>query len=325
MKNAWCVLFALGALGCGKGSNKSSNPEASVDQNEASAKPEPVTCDLEKLSFRLNSKGKVVAIGDIHGDLSALKETLAKTDLVDQSGAWKGGTAYLVQTGDVLDRGDDEPDIWSYLDGLQAQAASAGGKVVLLNGNHEYMNVMGDFRYVTKDGFKDFSDASGTGLANADDVPEFAQGRMASFAPGGAAAQRIAKQQISVIVDDTLFVHGGVLPAYTKEMEDLNYQSRCFAAGKGEVPEGIIDSNGPLWTRAFSSDEPDCANLDVSLESLQIKRMVVGHTPQLKGITSACNERVWRVDTGMAEYYNGENQALNIEKIETNTVVSIIN
>jgi hypothetical protein len=29
------------------------------------------------------------------------------------------------------------------------------------------------------------------------------------------------------------------------------------------------------------------------------KRLIVGHTPQQRGINSAANERLWRVDTAM--------------------------
>jgi hypothetical protein len=41
--------------------------------------------------------------------------------------------------------------------------------------------------------------------------------------------------------------------------------------------------------------------------------MVVGHTVQEGGITSACDGRVWRIDVGLAAHYGGRTQVLVIE------------
>jgi hypothetical protein len=41
--------------------------------------------------------------------------------------------------------------------------------------------------------------------------------------------------------------------------------------------------------------------------------MVVGHTVQEEGITSACGGRVWRIDTGMSSHYGGPLEVLQIE------------
>ena len=40
--------------------------------------------------------------------------------------------------------------------------------------------------------------------------------------------------------------------------------------------------------------------------------MIVGHTVQKKGITSACGGMVWRIDVGMSTYYGGQAQVLEI-------------
>lgn len=55
-----------------------------------------------------------------------------------------------VQVGDILDRGDQELKLLYMLERLQRQAAAAGGALWVLNGNHETMNVGGNFRYATK-------------------------------------------------------------------------------------------------------------------------------------------------------------------------------
>jgi hypothetical protein len=54
-----------------------------------------------------------------------------------------------VQVGDQLDRGDNEIQILYFLERLQREAEAAGGKLHILNGNHETMNVAGRFTYAT--------------------------------------------------------------------------------------------------------------------------------------------------------------------------------
>lgn len=61
---------------------------------------------------------------------------------------WTGGDAVVVQLGDILDRGDAEIATLMLLRQLGRQAEAEGGAVYILNGNHESLNVCGDFRWV---------------------------------------------------------------------------------------------------------------------------------------------------------------------------------
>ncbi len=92
---------------------------------------------------------RIVAVGDIHGAYDAATAILREAGLVGAAGHWAGGDAVFVQTGDFLDRGADALRVAWWLKGLQEEAAAAGGRVVVLLGNHEVMNLMGDRRYVT--------------------------------------------------------------------------------------------------------------------------------------------------------------------------------
>eukprot|EP00288_Rhodomonas_lens_P008589 CAMPEP_0177726866 /NCGR_PEP_ID=MMETSP0484_2-20121128/20007_1 /TAXON_ID=354590 /ORGANISM="Rhodomonas lens, Strain RHODO" /LENGTH=167 /DNA_ID=CAMNT_0019239463 /DNA_START=197 /DNA_END=697 /DNA_ORIENTATION=+ len=51
---------------------------------------------------------RIVAIGDVHGDLEALRKCLRMANLIDEQDSWVGGGAHLVQVGDILDRGEAE-------------------------------------------------------------------------------------------------------------------------------------------------------------------------------------------------------------------------
>ncbi len=51
--------------------------------------------------------------------------------------------------------------------------------------------------------------------------------------------------------------------------------------------------------------------LEDTLSILGASRMVVAHTVQ-PYINPACDEQVWRVDVGLADYYGGPTQVLSI-------------
>jgi hypothetical protein len=100
---------------------------------------------------------RLVAVGDLHGDLAKTKEALVAGGLMDPSTErWSGGTTTAVQVGDQLDRGGDEVAILLLLERLRKEARDAGGELVVMNGNHETLNVAGRFRYATADGLEDF-------------------------------------------------------------------------------------------------------------------------------------------------------------------------
>src|SRR5262249_29953367 len=159
----------------------------------------------------------LVAIGDLHGDLDATRAVLKLAGAIDDKDHWAGGALVVVQTGDQLDRGDDDRAILDVLDRLADEAKAKGGAVIALNGHPEGMNVQLDFRYVTENAFKAFA---GAGVSSMDPrlagVPEAARARAAAFLPGAPYAKRMAKRGIAALVGDTVFVHGGLLPKHVR-------------------------------------------------------------------------------------------------------------
>jgi hypothetical protein len=303
---------ALVLLACqGKSATESELPRAQpaaelaapVDVSDAAPAD---TCPLKTRALRHEQPGRLVAIGDVHGDMAATRRALRLAGAIDEADTWIGGGLVLVQTGDILDRGDDEQEILDLFARLTSEAEAAGGAIYQLQGNHELMNAMGDFRYVTRGGYVDFVEG---------EVPEplTAEARARAFFPGGRYARKLAEHDMVTIVGDSVFVHGGVLPRFAANLEKSNRDARCFLLGySAKPPAAVLDPEGPLWTREFSTGESACGELSKTLEALGVERMVVGHTPQLGGITSACDGRVWRIDTGMASYYQGPTEVLEI-------------
>jgi len=99
---------------------------------------------------------RLVAIGDLHGDLGKARDAFRAGGLVDERGRWCGGSTVAVQVGDQLDRGGDEIAILYMLERLRKEARDAGGELIVMNGNHETLNAAGRFRYATSEGGEDF-------------------------------------------------------------------------------------------------------------------------------------------------------------------------
>lgn len=102
---------------------------------------------------------RIVAVGDVHGDYDGAVSILREAGLIDAHAHWKGGNAVLVQTGDLLDRGPRPRDVLDLFMNLEAEAPRSGGRVVVVLGNHEVMNLMGDLRYDTPEEFAQFASA----------------------------------------------------------------------------------------------------------------------------------------------------------------------
>ena len=111
------------------------------------------------LAGRLRAE-RVVAIGDIHGDLDSLLGILHAAELTDAQGNWTGGASTLVQTGDFLDRGSEVRGVMDLLMKLQIQAPESGGRVIVLMGNHEAMNLLGFRRDVNPAIYESFREPS---------------------------------------------------------------------------------------------------------------------------------------------------------------------
>jgi hypothetical protein len=286
MTSRWIWAWALVFAACSR-----AQPESPSQQAQA-----PVSAPPNELARPAVSR--VIAIGDMHGDLEAARRALRLAGAIDDSDRWAGGALTVVQTGDVLDRGDDDRKIFDWLEQLRPEAKAAGGELILLSGNHELMNVAQDFRYVTPGAFAAFDDTGG---------------RPAAFRPGGVYALRIALRPFVMQVGDTVYVHGGVLPEHVEYgLARMQSELRAWLVGGGPLPVLVASEDSPVWTRAYSDVTADCERLARALALLGAKRMVVGHTPQQQGITSACDDKVWRIDTGMARFYGGPTEVLEL-------------
>ncbi|MBX3187281.1 MAG: metallophosphoesterase [Labilithrix sp.] len=303
-----CVLLAA----CRSKSDEPSAPEIK--------KAPPSAASAPAFSARLTrpAPDRLVAIGDLHGDLDATRRALRLAGAIDAKDAWSGGALVVVQTGDAIDRGDDDRAILDLLERLKKEAKAAGGELIALAGNHELMNASLDFRYVTPGAFTTFADVHPTDvtIVRLPHVEPNAKGRAAAFIPGGPYATLVAERPIFVKVGDSVFVHGGILPKHVRYgLDRMNDEVRDWLLGKQKDPPAVVvGEDGPVWSRMYSAapGREECATLGEALSAMGAKRMVVGHTVQRNGVSPACDGRVWRIDTGLSKFYGGKLEVLEI-------------
>ena len=226
---------------------------------------------------------RIVAVGDLHGDYSAWIDIARDARLVDATNKWIGGQTVLVQTGDIVDRGADSLKIIRHLMQLDGEAKRAGGRVIVLMGNHEAMQVIGDYRYVTAGEYAAFADHQSKArrdaafTANAKVIVDYYRVKDPSLSPKAIRAMWIADTPLGKVehntawapagelgrwvatlpavakVGDTLFVHGGISAKYALvPLDEINRRARAAIVADDSSDDAIInDQMGPLWYRGL--------------------------------------------------------------------------
>ena len=204
-----------------------------------------------------NPAERLIAIGDIHGDFDDFALLLKRLGLVDTQNHWSGGNLTLVQTGDLIDRGPKGRQVLDLLMSLEKEAAASGGRVLVLLGNHEVMNILGDLRYVPAENYASFADGesdkrrktayqeyaawytSHTDLLSAITTPKLAvteEEWMAkhpngfleyreAMGPEGKYGKWLREHSAIAKIGDTVFLHGGIAPSVVSlSVEKINSQ-----------------------------------------------------------------------------------------------------
>jgi hypothetical protein len=217
---------------------------------------------------------RIIVIGDIHGDWEMMIDSLCVANLIEENNNnwnWIGGNTVVVQVGDQIDRCRrdgiyscdhplatqlDEGSDWKILQfftKLHIQAMKVGGAVYSLLGNHELMNVDGNFNYVSIKGFDEFKNFkkpfgndkniihdhlknSITGIDS--DRSIISGGREArrwAFKKGNPISEFLAcTRQAVLIIGNNLFVHAGIIPEIARKykVKDINKIMNLYLLNK---------------------------------------------------------------------------------------------
>ena len=300
---------------------------------------------------------RIVAVGDVHGAYDEFSALLRSLELIDADTNWQGGTTHLVSVGDLVDRGAESARAMDLLMALQPQAEAAGGRVHVLMGNHEFMNVTGDLRDVSQAEYDALGGPAGHRAAFASSgrygawirtLPFAIRINDSGFAHGGlsslvgasswAELNTTAHAQMHRLLDEgERLIAAGTLPLGVDLIEAAQQWSERAATQDSEAPqpppdfiaaarEPLFADDGPLWYRGNAACHPilEGPQLTETLANLGIARVVIGHTPTAsREITARLDGRVYAIDTGMlAAVYRGEPRALEILYADEGSIIT---
>jgi hypothetical protein len=297
--------------------------------------------------------GRIVAVGDLHGNYAGFKRILQEAGLIDKRGHWKAKDTHLVQLGDILGRGGEPGKIFKLLRRLEAEAPQYGSRVHVLLGNHEAMSMSGLIVYNTMEEFQDLAgeDLLEAGAEFPDPVPT--RGKRseldaklskrldmlgcrefrAALSPRGKVGGWLVVHDSAVVINGNLFVHGGLNREYGfMPLPELNHRVRLELCDDGASNPGkdvMLRRDGPQWNREYTlkANDDRRRELEEVLDYHHCQRMVVGHTPtscidpQRAGrILPMYDEKMFCIDTGIGKTYGENLSALNWERGEVSAL-----
>jgi calcineurin-like phosphoesterase family protein len=273
-------------------------------------------CDFDKVE-------RIVAVGDVHGAYERYVEILRTAGVLDQRDRWIGGKTHLVQLGDVVDRGPDSRKAIDLLRKLERDAASAGGKVHYLLGNHEVMRIIGDYRYLVPGEDAAFADGSSRELREQlaetvkpeqrDEVLKLPLGHIElirAFGPKGPYGTYL--RALNTVVSPAAApmpcasINETVRREITTDVEKTRAEPTAFLTTR---------EDGPLWYRGLAQEpETFAPEVDKILAGQQARAIVVAHTVTPTGrVDVRFNGKVFVMDTGMQPAYVAKGRASALE------------
>lgn len=289
---------------------------------------------------------RIVAVGDVHGDYESFIKTLEEAGVTNGSGKWKAGNTHLVQMGDIPGYGADTTKIMRYLMKLEQQALKAGGRVHVLIGDHEAMNITGDLRFVPDEEFEILKSRKSKKIRDEYFHEAYAEANYVSsssvttildelfrsnwyartplgyvehrllWALDGEFGEWVMSHNAMIKINNILFSHAGLGPNITGDLGALNNRIRSELAGDAYIDEQQLHTHerGPLkyhghTQRAALLEE---INVDSILANFGVDHLVVGHTAGLGIVYPRFNGKIINIDSGISEYFGGYRTSLEI-------------
>jgi hypothetical protein len=263
----------------------------------------------------LSSHKRIIVIGDVHGDIRRFKNILVHANIINNDLEWiaEPPETIIIQLGDQIDSlNRTTTEDWEVLkdyemiyftDNLNLIARAKGGYCISLIGNHELMNVIGDFSYVSKNSSSDI--------------------RQQLFKPKGSLALILAKRPLIFKIGDLIFCHAkldiehlNILKKHNKDIFYINQiwknyleNEKINIEDKEIIDSVIIGSSGLLWNRKENNKN----STSILFKELGVSYMFLGHTSYDKILLK--DNQIWYCDTGLSRAFGKTNyQYLDIKK-----------
>ncbi|MFH1362684.1 MAG: metallophosphoesterase, partial [Candidatus Omnitrophota bacterium] len=247
---------------------------------------------------------RLIAQGDIHGELDKFQDNLRQARLIDNENDWIGGKAILVQVGDTIDRGSKSRETYEFLADLQKQARLAGGEVVRLLGNHELMVLQGYYQFTNFDQPEKLAGQIRRDILSGDVKAAFVFGDRI-FTHGDFEFSTIQRRLVEEIAGEKSISPNAVT---LSELAEKMNQFLIAAVKIGDFSHEIFGANGIFWSR---NNYKYFKNLPGSRLSWAAKQ-IVGHTPGGK-VRYTDSLGLINVDAGLCGNLGGNQAFLEID------------
>jgi hypothetical protein len=258
---------------------------------------------------------KMLVLSDIEGNFKGLQQVLTGTGVTDGHDRWHFGTGHLVFVGDMFDRGLQVTECLWLLYKLEYEAEQAGGKVHFLLGNHEVMNLTGNYKYVRRK-YRHNADSLHVSYAQC-------------YTSDTELGRWLRSKNVIERIGSTLFVHGGISPQVLAQHLSLNQLNQLTRQGIDTPNHQALQGTAKLisqsdlspdWYRGIALKEASAQHVQQVLHTYGAQTMVIGHTPS-EQIHTLYQQQVIAIDIPHQEHIEqGFMQALWWE----NGVFSII-
>lgn len=245
---------------------------------------------------------KFVVISDLHGQFDTMMSLLKAHKVVDSVGNWNFSDHHLVVAGDHFSRGDKVMDILWFLFRLEKQAMDAGGKVHVMLGNHDWMTLNNDLRYLNVK----YVYTSG--------VLQTFYHKL--FSSQSVLGSWLRKKNVIITINDNLIVHAGL----SQKMVDANLSAQkvnslfrdslmkndVIPLVENQRTDLLLGDDGPLWYRAYADTlgyHED--SIKTILDFYNVNTVIVGHTI-MPEITSRFGGKIFLIDCGLIKGNSGE-------------------
>ncbi|WP_461139329.1 metallophosphoesterase [Spirosoma pomorum] len=233
---------------------------------------------------------RMLVVSDIEGNFKGLAYLLRQAGVMDESFRWHYGQGHLVFVGDLFDRGLQVTECLWLLYKLEAEAQRAGGRVHFILGNHDQMNLTGQYKYLRRK-YRHNADTLGLPYSK-------------WYTSQSVLGRWLRTKNVVERIGDVLFVHGGISPQVAQHrlpLATINQLARTSLDTNLRLPhpaaQGVDSPSmlGPTWYRGMAQEEMSLGQVESVAKQYGVQRIIIGHTP-VEDIRLLSNQRVIAID-----------------------------
>ena len=243
----------------------------------------------------------IAALSDIHGQYDLAIEILKNNGIINSNLDWNFGKGHLVIVGDVFDRGPKINEMLWLLYKLEIQAKEKGGRLHFLLGNHEYMVLHKDLRYV-HDRYKIATKLLGL------EYDEL-------YSNQTIIGRWLRSKSTIIKINNSIFVHGGVSEEFIAENGiDLSKTNQIMRSSiersKQEMKstdfyKTYYGKKSLIWYRGYFYDNLVDTDISKILTQVNSEHIVVGHCSN-KELVQLYDHKIFGVDSSIKKGTYGE-------------------